>query len=127
MATGKLSDTPPDSGWITATLSSDFVAYSTSAENATKYRKIGKLVCIQGTVKPTSEIASGSSATIFTLPSGFRPQVDIHELCQGSLANKWKVAVWTGGAVQLARYGTTSYAACPTTHWLPFSIQFLVN
>lgn len=60
-----------DSGWITATLTDDFTTYSSSQVTFTvQYRKIGKIVHIQGVVNPVNKITASSTITvIFTLPT----------------------------------------------------------
>ena len=64
--TGSNTVTPTDSGWITPTLNSGYTGYS-SPYGTIKYRKIGNIVNIQGI---TNE---GTVGTVFTLPTGFRP------------------------------------------------------
>ena len=72
-----------DSGWQTATLTSQFALY-TSGQNV-QYRKIGKIVYVRGTVKSTSDISGNSDVyTTFTLPSGYRPSINEYVVCQGS-------------------------------------------
>lgn len=117
-----------DSGWITATLSSSFIAYNNNAADTPKYRKIGNIVEITGIVSPSSEISDSSvSTTVFTLPSGYLPGRNQHTLCQGSAANKFLLQVGTSGAVTISRYGTTSFASIPTSAWLPFNMTFFIG
>lgn len=116
-----------DSGWIEATLTSDFKIYNDDSNNTPKYRKRSKTVEIIGVVAPTSELASGAIKTIFTLPVGYRPSKTIQRLQQGSGKNSWLSVANPTGTVQIHRYGSTSNAACPTTAWLPFQIEFMID
>lgn len=116
-----------DSGWINATLTSNFKAYGGSSTNTPQYRKIGKIIYIRGIIAPTAEIASGASKTIFTLPNGYRPTKPIYCLQQGSVKNSWLCAIDTSGSVSFQRYGASGYIACPTTAWLPFQVEFTAD
>jgi len=119
-----------DSGWIAPTLTSNFVAYGSDV--AAEYRKIGKVVFIQGAVKPaTSAVGTGMSNgggpyTLFTLPSGYRPptgHADPVFVCQGSGTNKWAMRVnASDGTVDITRYDGTA----GTGTWLPFCISYLL-
>ena len=114
-----------DSGWKEATLNSGFTNYG--AGTTPEYRKIGNIVEIRGSVKPTSEITGSTNGiTIFTLPEGFRPTKDVLEVCQGSGRNVWLLNIKTSGAVTIARYGTTSIVNIPTSAWLCFNKMFSI-
>ena len=45
-----------DSGWITVSLTKAFKPYNGTVGNAPRYRKIGKLVEINGVISPTETI-----------------------------------------------------------------------
>lgn len=115
----------PDSGWQTVVLTNNFVEYS--AGSAPKYRKVGEIVNIQGVVKPTKEITSGTtSITIGSLPTGYRPFATIAVLCHGSSRNRWLCQVGTDGTISLSRYGNgTEYVNPINTSWLPFNVTFM--
>lgn len=116
-----------DTGWIDATLTSDFIPYSNSNENKPRYRKKNGIVYIRGCVSPKAELeASATGKIIFTLPTGYRTSFGLIKVCQGSGKNVWCLAVNTNGTVTIARYGTTANAKIPTTAWLPFEISFPV-
>ena len=121
----KLSNEIKDGGWENATLNSGFTQYDSGS--TPQYRKVGKLVEIRGAVKPTSDIASGGSATIFDLPTGCRPSNNIYVLCQGSGKNFWLLTIYEGGSIVVSRYGSTANAKCPTGAWLPFHATFTVD
>lgn len=117
-----------DSGWITATLTSDFQGYSGNSANAPQYRKLGSTIEIRGAVSPTSELAaSNTGVTIFTLPTGYRPTKNVYEICQGSNKNVWLLTITSGGNVQISRYGTTTNINVPVNAWLTFNKTFTIN
>lgn len=114
-----------DSGWINATLTSQFTEYSSS--ETPQYRKFGWLVEIRGAVKPTSAIAgSNTEYTIFTLPDGYRPGRGIRALCQGSGVAKWLLTVNPNGNVTFSRYGTSALEQARTGVWLTMNIVYTV-
>lgn len=120
-----LSNEIKDSGWENATLTSAFKNYG--SDTSPEYRKIGKVVEIRGQVSPNSAIASGGTATIFTLPEEYRPSKTAYTLCQGSGKNTWLLSVTATGNVDFGRYGTNANAQCPTNAWLPFSATFTID
>lgn len=111
------------------TKSGNFTNYYANGSEAPKYRRVGELVEIRGTVKPTADIAySTDYTTIFTLPRGYCPGTCVFTLCQGSGHCVWLMRVDTDGNVGLTRYrnGDVSTTAT-TTVWLPFHCTFLVD
>ena len=116
-----------DSGWIDATLTSDFTVYDTATP---KYRKVGNMVEVVGAVKSKSAIAGSTTQyPIFTLPEGYRPlNTAIVAICQGSGTNIWTLRINTNGVVSFERYRSgTSYVATSTSSWLPFHVMFFVD
>ena len=66
-----LGDFTYDSGWIlltTANLTGNWESYNTTGSQ-TRYRKVGKRIMFDGIAR------KGTAATIYTMPSGFRPNV----------------------------------------------------
>lgn len=118
-----------DSGWNTLTLASGWVAYETA--QAPKYRKIGSLVELCGAVKPTAATTLGDSAVAFgTLPAGYRPNGNRHQLCQASGTRSWLLTVYPNGdagAARLRAQNSTSYQTAATTEWLTFHIMYFVD
>lgn len=106
-----------------------FTNYYSSGSEAPRYRRVGSLVEIRGTVKPLNEIEySTDYTTIFTLPSGYRPDTSVFTICQGSGHTIWLMQVNTSGNVGLTRYRNGDTATTvPTTAWLPFHCTFLVG
>lgn len=113
--------------WKTATLSSTFKAYNNEAKNMPEYKRIGDIVEIRGVVTPASDIASGGSGTIFTLPEGHRPHKEVYAICQGTSRNVWLLTVYTSGEVVFSRYGAASYDKAVNGTWLPFNVTFMVG
>lgn len=118
-----------DSGWITATLSTSFKPYLDAPRFTPKYRKIGNIVEITGIVSPISAISDSSTATtVFTLPTGYLPEIDQCAICQGSGSNKFLLQVApSSGTVTISRYGTTSFDSIPANAWMPFNIIYFVS
>ncbi len=126
--TEEINNKIEDSGWITATLASNFQPYNNTAANIPKYRKIGDVVEIRGTVTPTETIEASNDATpILNLPSGYRPSgIARYFICQGSQKNVFLLTIQTSGNVGISRYGTTTNIDIPTLAWLPFSATFII-
>lgn len=125
--TGALDTYVKDSGWIEVTFTPDFTNYGASAH--LQYRKIGKVVVLTGTIRPTGTIAAGSTATtICTLPTGYRPPETIYLVCHGSVRNYWLLNITTGGNVTFARYGgSDAYVDVTDTTWLPIHAVFFTD
>ena len=105
-----------DSGWKTATLDS---AFELSASTAPiQYRKIGNLVYIRGSIKATQTVSDG--ATIFTLPTGYRPSRQEYSL-QSAGSKTYLLTVTAAGAVNVSRCSLSS------GDWLGIGIGFLVG
>lgn len=124
---GKLGDDHQyDCGWTAVPLSSSANAYSAAQKPI--YRRYGKVVELRGAASPKSQVASGGTLTIGTLPEHYRPwYLDVYNVCQGSGHNKWLLHINTGGVITAERYGVSSGAAIPTNVWLLISISFIVN
>lgn len=96
-----------------------------------KYRKIGKVVDIEGIVKVRSQVSASnadSTFTIGTLPSEFRPPRAIRFFCPGTgnTMEHWVLMINSNGVVTGGRYGTSSAVAITTSKALPFSVTFMV-
>ena len=114
-----------DSGWLYPTLE-EFSNYGDS--QSVKYRRVGKVVTIQGIVKSNATILAGGSGNIFTLPDGYKPSSTIYKLCQGSYSNHWLLTVSSNGSVTLNRYSKGgTYVDLSTDAWLPFHCTFIVD
>lgn len=116
-----------DTGWITPTLNSAFTHYADNQQ--VQYRRVGQVVQIRGAAKPTAQIAAGGSATIFTLPLGFRPSRRVNSLEQGSDRSIWLMNIDPDtGNVLFERYRNGDTAAAATTSfWMNTNMTFLVE
>lgn len=122
-----------DTGWIDALLQNGFEEYNNSY--TPRYRRLGKLVVVQGAVKPTGSTAqtqlnSGGDAgsPMFTLPVGFRPSHRVANVQQGSSYAIWHLIVHTNGAVVGSRYRTGATAGGAIAgSWLPFHVTYLID
>lgn len=129
----KLNGTSYDSGWKTVTLSSSLKNYNSDSANALKYRRVGKVVDIRGSVSPanTSALADGESVTAFTLPTGYRPAYTRTHVCHASGFNVFMLQISSAGAVSISRYRSTGATAYPTsvatTSWLPINATFTID
>lgn len=122
-----------DSGWINATsvLSSGFLSYTENDYPC--YRRVGKVVNLSGTVKPSANITGNVEVQILTLPAGYRPSVPTYQLCQGSGNSIWLCALYTDGRVTFSRYrdfsltDKYSYGTASTTEWVKLHVTFLTT
>lgn len=118
-----------DTGWKTATLTSDFETYAGNTENTLKYRRRGGVVYLKGVVTPKTMLAGGTdNHTITTLPAGYRPTVQWNCVCQGSGTAVWLCTVTAAGLVRFARYRTgNAWADAAANTWLPIDISFILD
>ncbi len=124
-----VADYIADSGWKTATLSSDFVKYDGKDDNIPQYRKIGKQVQIRGTISPKTDIAGSTDAyLIFTLPEGYRPPKQVSVVSPGSGAMRWLLTITASGEVRFQRYNNgAGYVTATTAAWLPLHAMYFVD
>ena len=118
-----------DTGWKTATLTSEFETYAGNAGNTLKYRRKGNVVHVKGVVTPKATLAGGTdNHTITTLPDGYRPVTQCNYLCQGSGAAVWLCTVTAAGLVRFARYRMgNAWADAAANTWLPIDISFIFD
>lgn len=115
-----------DSGWQKASITGSFSLYG--SDSVLRYRKIGHVVQVEGTLRPSTTLSgSASDLTIFTLPDGYRPSAAVVTLCQGSGSCHWTLTIKANGAVCFGRYSSGgSYTSAGTGTWLPFHHTFMV-
>lgn len=96
-----------DTGWKDVTYSSGYSAYSSS--EAVRYRRIGKVVHLEGAFKNTNALTSSNTEVKFASisDSTCRPSKTQITLQQGSGANKFSLVIATNGDLKWVRYGTT--------------------
>ena len=115
-----------DSGELPLSIASGFTFYNSQSE--CWYRKIGKIVEINASLKPTADISNGGNDKVmFTIPAGFRPKANVDTVCQGSGSNKWLLIILANGTGIIERYGTTSSITVPSGCWLPFHVVYFVD
>lgn len=120
-----------DTGWINATLTSDFKLYDSSGY--CRYRKIGKEVNIQFQLSPnktSNNLNSATDTVVFTLPEEYRPTYNLIQLCQGSGTNIFITSITPNGKVAISRYrNSSSYSSSApgTSTWLPCNITYFVD
>lgn len=113
---GNVSFTAPatnilsDSGWITATLNSGYTHYA-DPYGPVKYRKIGNIVNIQGI---TNENTVGVA---FTLPAGYRPEVQL--IIAAEMSNGL-------GRLDIQKNGNVEIISVPNTGWCSFYATLMV-
>jgi hypothetical protein len=84
--------------WTTASYAS---GWSDGGGNSVRsYRKIGDLVFLRG--RPWSAAAFSANATIFTLPSGYRPPATFGAICFAGNYGKARIQISTAGVVSVA-------------------------
>ena len=122
-----------DTGWKNLALNYDFKQYDDGGVTVSRYRRIGDVVYIVGSVSPktplTFEAIDGFQIAV--LPEGYRPTkgsvITVH---QGSGANIWSSRVAMGSGVFTAeryRTGGTYGQNVQTTAWFPFNISFATD
>lgn len=116
-----------DTGWKSITNASGFSTYD-SKGSPTRYRRIGKIVHIEGIFKNSSELASGSSTIMGTISdTSCRPQKTQYALMQGSGKNFFLLVVKPNGQIAIERYGTTANAKTGKGSWLHCYITYFVE
>lgn len=117
-----------DTGWIDLEFSKSFENYGTKANNNPKYRKIGKVVILQGVATPVEKTPDDTTQLeLFTIPEEIRPSKVFYQLCQGTGVNKWLLTINTNGMVAFSRYGTTDLVSANPGNWLPFNIVYFID
>lgn len=107
-------------------LTSDFKIYE--GAGPIQYRKVGNVVEVCGVLAPVGTLPGSTSAVVmFTLPEGYRPNINRYFVCQGSGTNKWVLTVYPSGSVGFSRYGVTETIDCTSDRWLPFNVMFMAD
>jgi hypothetical protein len=100
--------------------------YNNNSDNQPICYKWGKCVTIRGIVSPKSQVASGGTLSIGTIPAGYRPAKGMYAVCQGSGVNRWMLKAEASGALTMERYGASGNAACPTDAYLCITITYVI-
>ena len=114
-----------DSGWQSPTYETGFSDYGST--NKLLYRKVGNVVMIQGYFKNTATISSTSAPTIFaTIPSAYRPSVDVITVQPTGGIQKYNFYVDSGGELALSHYGTTSADSVPSNTVFMANVTYMI-
>lgn len=121
-----------DTGWQYVTLNSVVVPYDSNKGYTPRYRNIGNLVQVKGTLSPSSNsnsFGSSGGAAVFTMPSGYRPSViPITSIFQGTSRAFFAMSINTAGVCTLSRYRDESgYVTPTTTAWMPFHFEYFAD
>lgn len=115
-----------DTGWKALTFQSGFSNYSSS--NICRYRRIGKIVHLEGIFKNTNAISSGNSTKMGTISdTTCRPPATQYSVQQGSSVNKFAMSVASDGSIYIQRYGTTSDTQVTAGAWLHCYMTWFVD
>lgn len=121
-----------DSGWQYVTLNSVVVPYDNNQGYMPRYRKIGNLVQVKGTLSPsssTNSFGSSGGAAVFTLPEGYRPSViPITSVFQGTSTSFFAMSINMAGVATISRYrDENGYETPITTSWMPFHFEYFAD
>lgn len=123
-----LCSTNEDTGWIYPDISGNFEPYTSGW--APRYRRVGNNVEILGAVRPSKTISVGNDPiTIFTIPKELFPNVQVPQLCQGSLRGIWYFEVTPTGNVNISRFRNSfdRYDTADTDSWFPFHVNYFID
>lgn len=112
----------------TLSYTSDFTVYDSSG-TLPNVVKTGQTVYVYGCARPTSQIAAGGSATMFNIPTGFKPAGIVRQLCQGSNQKIWLLQINQNGSAVFSRLrnGADQAATAGTAEWLPYSVSYITK
>lgn len=115
-----------DTGWIDLPLSTSVMALSYGGSTVPEYRKIDDHVIVRGCVDVT--YSSDGTATIATLPSGFRPATPIHLLTASESVYVTQLYISTGGVITLKWSASilTDTKITSGTYWVYVCFDFYV-
>lgn len=122
-STTSISQMGEGSGWLYASLDPSFLA---DINNPVQYRKKDGRVEIRGVISPSSELPAGS-ASIFTLPSGYRPTRNVLVTEEGTGMNRWTLGISVEGEVTFSNYGSSENIPCPVAEKLSFDYSFFLD
>lgn len=96
---------------LTTPVWNDFAVNTAAAElpdeNAAKYTKVNGIVSLQGAIRLTNALASGTAVTVGTLPEGFRPKNAVYTM--RNLGGSWyRVGVLTDGSVTVTHWNSSA-------------------
>lgn len=127
----KLSDKQDvieDTGWQSVDYEDDYEDYDSL--HPLRYRRIGKIVHIEGRVRNTTAVTPDSAGVVIAslTDSSCYPTYEQSALQQGTQANKFILTVLTDGKLNIARYGTTAInTQISSGSWLHCYITYMVD
>ena len=121
-----------DSGWQYVTLNPVVVPYDNNQGYMPRYRKIGNLVQVKGTLSPsssTNSFGSSGGAAVFPLPEGYRPSViPVTSVFQGTSTSSFAMSINTLGVATISRYrDENGYETPITSSWMPFHFEYFAD
>lgn len=128
----RIANLETDTGWINIPFNGfSFKAYDSG--NGLKYRAIGKIINIRGTLTTISNLTmtDGSEVPLImgTLPSGALPHEGVATLHNGSGKAIFMTQVNADGTINIGRYreGNTYPSTLPSKVWLPINIMYIAK
>lgn len=119
-------DNISDTGWQEVIFESGYAKYG----DPVRYRRIGKVVHIEGIIKNTSAFTPSETAKkVATISDIYcRPQYTQYGLMQGTGANKFLLSIQPNGNIGIARYGTTTTSTqIGANSWLHCNLTWMVE
>lgn len=117
-----------DTGWQNVVLKDGFANYS--ASSPARYRRIGKIVHLEGIVKNTTAFTSNTQAiTMGIIDDQYcRPTNTQYAIMQGTDANKFLLSIDKDGNIGISRYSTNSLGAQVNANaWLHVYATWMVE
>ena len=117
-----------DTGWKDVTFKSGFSHYLDSNNYRVRYRRVGKVVELRGSVKNSNQLTANTDYVMATITdTTCRPDGWITYVQQGSGINRLLITINADGEIIVNRYGTTAYSNIPSGSWLNVHTTFLVD
>lgn len=117
-----------DTGWKDVTFKSGFSHYDTSNNYRVRYRRVGKVVELRGSVKNANKLTANTDYVMATITdTTCRPDGWVTYVQQGSGINRLLITIRSDGEIVVNRYGTTAYSDIPASSWINVHTTFLVN
>lgn len=128
----RIANLETDTGWVSIPFNGfSFKAYDSG--DGLKYRAIGKIINIRGTLTTKSNLTmtDGSEVPLImgTLPSGALPHEGVVTLHQGSGKAIFMTQVKADGTINIGRYreGNTYPSNLTSKVWLPINIMYIAK
>ena len=117
-----------DTGWKEVTFKSGFTHFSTLNNYRVRYRRVGKVVELRGSVRNSNQLTANTDYVMATITdTTCRPDGWITYVQQGSGINRLLITINANGEIIVNRYGTTAYSNIPSGTWINVHTTFLVD